>query len=87
MADKRIVQIVVDFDKNGVSTGSVTVDGRRYSNFPAGLVSGQTGGVGTGLHSITFQAEVSDFGTPATLSNYTLFDHKTGKRTSVPGHS
>src|SRR3989442_1439593 len=63
----KIVQVIVDFDANGVSTGSCSVDGKRYSNFPAGLVFGQRG-VGTDKHSIAFQAEVSDFGPVSTLS-------------------
>jgi hypothetical protein len=62
MATSRIVQAVIDFDKNGVSTGGATIDGKRYSNFPAGLIAGQFG-VGTDKHSLVFQAEVTDFGT------------------------
>ena len=85
----RIVTVVVDFDSNGVSTGSCSVDGKRYSNFPAGLVTGQKG-IGTGPHSLTFQAETSDFGTPATLSAYTLFDHRkygASVRVAVSSHN
>ena len=89
MATTKIVTVVVDFDSNGVSTGSCSVDGKRYSNFPAGLVTGQRG-IGTGPHSLAFQAEVNDFGTPATLSAYTLFDHRkqgAGQRVSVSSHN
>jgi hypothetical protein len=86
MATTKIVQAVIDFDKNGVSTGGATIDGKRYSNFPAGLIFGQFG-VGTEKHSIAFQAEISDFGSPATLSTYTLFDHRFNKKVSVPSHN
>ena len=86
MTTTKIVQVIVDFDANGVSTGSCSVDGRRYSNFPAGLVFGQRG-VGTDKHSIAFQAEVSDFGPVSTLSAYTLFDHRLNKKVSVPSHN
>jgi len=84
MTTTKIVTAVIDFDKNGVSTGGATIDGKRYSNFPAGLVAGQSG-VGTDKHSIAYQAEISDFGSPTTLSAYTLFDH--GKRVSVSSHN
>ena len=82
----KIVEVIVDFDQNGVSTGSVSVDGKRYSNFPVGLVSGQRG-VGTGPHSISFQAETGDLGPVSTLSTYTLFDHRLNKKVSVPSHN
>ncbi len=89
MAITKTVQALIEFDGNGQTTGKCSIDGKSYSNFPSGVVSGPwTDGKSTTKINLSYMVEIADHGNPITLSAYTISDNRVkGKSSAVSSHT
>ncbi len=85
LVDQIIKQALIGYDSSGKAT-SITIDGKRYTNFPANTYDSGLSDVKNS--TIVVQIEIpTGLAQPTTLPNYTVFHHATGKRIAITGHS